>query len=250
MENRVLLGKNAVVTGASRGIGKAIAIKLAEMGANIVLNYRSSEASVAEVAKALEEKGVKVVVVQGDVSKFEDAKNIIDTTVEKLGSIDILVNNAGITKDGLMMRMKEEDFDRVIEVNLKGVFNCTRHTVPLMIKQRSGRIINISSFVGLAGNAGQTNYAAAKAGILGFTKSLAREVASRGITANAIAPGFIQSDMTDAVSEKVKEMVKSTIPLKEFGKPEDIAETVGFLASPGSRYITGQVISVDGGMYM
>lgn len=250
MENRVLLGKNAVVTGASRGIGKAIAIKLAEMGANIVLNYRSSEASVAEVAKALEEKGVKVVVVQGDVSKFEDAKNIIDTTVEKLGSIDILVNNAGITKDGLMMRMKEEDFDRVIEVNLKGVFNCTRHTVPLMIKQRSGRIINISSFVGLAGNAGQTNYAAAKAGILGFTKSLAREVASRGITANAIAPGFIQSDMTDAVSEKVKEMVKSTIPLKEFGKPEDIAETVAFLASPGSRYITGQVISVDGGMYM
>ncbi|MCY6958151.1 3-oxoacyl-[acyl-carrier-protein] reductase [Clostridium brassicae] len=250
MKNRVLAGKNAVVTGASRGIGKAIAIKLAEMGANVVLNYRSSEASVAEVAKEIEEKGVKAVVVQGDVSRFEDAKKIIDTAVEVLGNVDILVNNAGITKDGLIMRMKEEDFDRVIEVNLKGVFNCTRHVVPLMTKQRSGRIINISSFVGLVGNAGQTNYAAAKAGILGFTKSLAREIASRGITANAIAPGFIESDMTDVVSEKIKEMVKNNIPLKEFGKPEDIAEAVGFLASPGARYITGQVLSVDGGMYM
>ncbi|WMJ80128.1 3-oxoacyl-[acyl-carrier-protein] reductase [Clostridium sp. MB40-C1] len=250
MDNKVLAGKNAVVTGASRGIGKAIAIKLAEMGANVVLNYRSSEASVAEVAKAIEEKGVKAVVVQGDVSKFQDAKKIIDTAVEILGNVDILVNNAGITKDGLIMRMKEEDFDRVIEVNLKGVFNCTRHVVPLMTKQRSGRIINISSFVGLVGNAGQTNYAAAKAGILGFTKSLAREIASRGITANAIAPGFIESDMTDVVPEKIKEMVKNNIPLKEFGKPEDIAEAVGFLASPGARYMTGQVLSVDGGMYM
>lgn len=250
MGNRILMGKNAVVTGASRGLGRAIALKLAELGANVILNYRSSANSVEEVVKAIEEKGVKALAVQGDVSSFEDAKNIIDAAVKNFGSIDILVNNAGITKDGLLMRMKEEDFDNVIEVNLKGVFNCTRHAVPIMMKQRSGRIINISSVVGLAGNAGQANYAAAKAGIIGFTKSTAKEIASRGITVNAIAPGFIQTDMTDVLSDKVKETIMSNIPLKKLGDPEDVAETTAFLASPAAKYITGQVISVDGGMHM
>lgn len=248
--DKVFLGKNAIVTGASRGIGRAIAIKLAELGANVVLNYRSSEASVKEVADAIKEKGVKAIVVQGDVSKFEDAKKIIDTTIEKLGSLDILVNNAGITKDTLLMRMKEEDFDKVIDVNLKGVFNCTRHAIPKMMKQRSGKIINISSISGLLGNAGQVNYAAAKSGVLGLTKSLAREVASRGITVNAVAPGFIESDMTNVLSDKIKGEIIKNIPLRRIGKPEDIAETVAFLASPMANYITGQVISVDGGMYM
>lgn len=250
MDNRILMGKNAVVTGASRGLGRSIALKLAELGANVILNYRSSANSVEEVVKAIEEKGVKALAVQGDVSSFEDAKNIIDAAVNNFGSIDILVNNAGITKDGLLMRMKEEDFDNVIEVNLKGVFNCTRHAVPIMMKQRSGRIINISSVVGLAGNAGQANYAAAKAGIIGFTKSTAKEIASRGITVNAIAPGFIQTDMTDVLSDKVKETIMNNIPLKKLGEPEDVAETTAFLASPAAKYITGQVISVDGGMHM
>lgn len=250
MDNRILMGKNAVVTGASRGLGRSIALKLAELGANVILNYRSSANSVEEVVTAIEEKGVKALAVQGDVSSFEDAKNIIDAAVNNFGSIDILVNNAGITKDGLLMRMKEEDFDNVIEVNLKGVFNCTRHAVPIMMKQRSGRIINISSVVGLAGNAGQANYAAAKAGIIGFTKSTAKEIASRGITVNAIAPGFIQTDMTDVLSDKVKETIMNNIPLKKLGEPEDVAETTAFLASPAAKYITGQVISVDGGMHM
>lgn len=250
MDNRILMGKNAVVTGASRGLGRSIALKLAELGANVILNYRSSANSVEEVVTAIEEKGVKALAVQGDVSSFEDAKNIIDAAVKNFGSIDILINNAGITKDGLLMRMKEEDFDNVIEVNLKGVFNCTRHAVPIMMKQRSGRIINISSVVGLAGNAGQANYAAAKAGIIGFTKSTAKEIASRGITVNAIAPGFIQTDMTDILSDKVKETIMNNIPLKKLGEPEDVAETTAFLASPAAKYITGQVISVDGGMHM
>ncbi|MCY6372107.1 3-oxoacyl-[acyl-carrier-protein] reductase [Clostridium ganghwense] len=250
MCNKVLSGKNAVVTGASRGIGRAIALKLAELGANVILNYRSSAKSVEEVVKAIEEKGVKALAVQGDVSNFEDAKKIIDSAIENFGSIDILVNNAGITKDGLLMRMKEEDFDKVIEVNLKGVFNCTRHATPIMMKQRSGRIINISSVVGITGNAGQTNYAAAKAGIIGFTKSTAKEIAARGITVNAIAPGFIQTDMTEALSDKVKETIKTIIPLRKMGTPEDVAEATAFLASPMASYITGQVISIDGGMHM
>lgn len=246
----ILKGKNAIVTGASRGIGRAIALKLAELGANVVVNYRSSVNSVEEVVKAIEEKGVKALAVQGDVSNFEDAKKIIDETAANLGSIDILVNNAGITKDTLLMRMKEEDFDKVIEVNLKGVFNCTKHVVPIMMKQRSGRIINISSVVGLSGNAGQANYAAAKAGIIGFTKSIAKEIASRGVTVNAIAPGYIQTDMTEVLSDKVKEEIKNNIPLKRLGTPEDIAGVVGFLSSNIAEYITGQVISVDGGMHI
>ncbi|WP_324254190.1 MULTISPECIES: 3-oxoacyl-[acyl-carrier-protein] reductase [Clostridium] len=246
----MLTGKNAIVTGASRGIGKAIAIKLADLGANVVLNYRSNINSVNEVVKEIESKGVKVVAIQGDISKFEDAKKIVDEAMEKLGSIDILVNNAGITKDTLLMRMKEEEFDNVIEVNLKGVFNCTKHVVPIMMKQRSGKIINISSVVGLSGNAGQSNYAAAKAGIIGFTKSVAKEIASRGITVNAVAPGFIATDMTGVLSDKVKENIKNNIPLKRVGDAKDIANTVAFLSSNMASYITGQVISVDGGMHI
>lgn len=250
MNEIMLTGKNAIVTGASRGIGKAIAIKLADLGANVVLNYRSNINSVNEVVKEIESKGVKVVAIQGDISKFEDAKKIVDETMEKLGSIDILVNNAGITKDTLLMRMKEEEFDNVIEVNLKGVFNCTKHVVPIMMKQRSGKIINISSVVGLSGNAGQSNYAAAKAGIIGFTKSVAKEIASRGITVNAVAPGFIATDMTGVLSDKVKENIKNNIPLKRVGDAKDIANTVAFLSSNMASYITGQVISVDGGMHI
>ncbi|KYH28737.1 3-oxoacyl-[acyl-carrier-protein] reductase FabG [Clostridium thermopalmarium DSM 5974] len=246
----ILKGKNAIITGASRGIGRAIALRLAELGANVVLNYRSDLNSVEEVVKQVEEKGVKALAVKGDVSSFDDAKRIVDETIENFGSIDILVNNAGITKDTLLMRMKEEEFDRVINVNLKGVFNCTKHVVPVMLKQRSGRIINISSVVGLSGNAGQANYAAAKAGIIGFTKSIAKEIGSRGITVNAIAPGYIETDMTEVLSDKVKEQIKANIPLKRLGTPKDIANVVAFLSSEDASYITGQVLSVDGGMHI
>lgn len=250
MVNRTLSGKTAVVTGASRGIGKATAIKLASLGANIVLNYRTNIESVQQVIKEIEAAGSKAVAIQGDVSNFNDAELIIKAAVENFGSLDILVNNAGITKDGLLMRMKEEDFDSVIDINLKGTFNCIRHAVPIMVKQKSGRIINMSSVVGVTGNAGQVNYSASKAGVIGITKSSARELASRGITVNAIAPGFIQTDMTDVIPEKAKEALLAGIPLKRFGKPDDIAETVAFLASDAANYITGQVINIDGGMVM
>ncbi|MDP4146576.1 MAG: 3-oxoacyl-[acyl-carrier-protein] reductase [Bacillota bacterium] len=246
----MLKGKTAVVTGASRGIGRAIALKFAELGANIVLNYRNSAAAVEEVMQEIEAKGAKVVAVQGDISDFEDAEKVIKAAVENFGSLDILVNNAGITKDGLLMRMKEEDFDSVININLKGAFNCIRHASPIMLKQKSGRIINISSVVGLTGNAGQLNYASAKAGILGMTKSAARELGSRGITVNAIAPGFIQTDMTEVLSDKVKESTLNSIPLKKMGAPEDVANAVAFIASDMAAYITGQVLNVDGGMVM
>lgn len=245
-----LKGKTAVVTGASRGIGKAIALKLAELGANIVINYRSSSNSVEELIKEIEAKGSKAIAVQGDVSVFAEAENMMKKAVEAFGSLDILVNNAGITKDGLILRMKEEDFDKVIEVNLKGAFNCIRHATPIMMKQKSGKIINISSVVGVSGNAGQVNYSAAKAGIIGMTKSAARELASRGINVNAVAPGFIQTDMTEILSDKVKENTLNNIPLKKFGTAQDVANLVSFLASPSADYITGQVINVDGGMVM
>ncbi len=245
-----LKGKTAVVTGASRGIGKAIALKLAKLGANVVLNYRSDSKSVENVVAEIEALGVKATAIQADVSSFEGAKNLIEKTVEIFGSLDILVNNAGITKDGLLIRMKEEDFDKVIEVNLKGVFNCIRHASPIMIKQKCGKIVNISSVVGIAGNAGQVNYSAAKAGIIGITKSAARELASRNITVNAVAPGFIQTDMTESLSEKVKESTLNSIPLKKFGTADDVANVVAFLALPCSGYITGHVINVDGGMVM
>lgn len=250
MENKSLANKTAVVTGASRGIGRAIAIKLAAEGANIILNYRSSIKSVEEVMAEINALGGKAVAVQGDVSSFAEAEKIIKAAIENFGSLDILVNNAGITKDGLLMRMKEEDFDSVIETNLKGTFNCIRHATPIMMKQRSGRIVNMSSVVGVAGNAGQVNYSASKAGVIGITKSAAKELASRGITVNAVAPGFIQTDMTDVLSDKVKEDILSGIPLKRLGRPEEIADLVSFLVSDSGSYITGQVININGGMFI
>ena len=246
----MLKGKTAVVTGASRGIGRAIAIKLAKLGANIVVNYRNSVEAVQEVVKEIEALGVKALAVQCDISNFSDVESMMKQSMAEFGSIDILVNNAGITKDGLLMRMKEEEFDSVIDINLKGAFNCTRHVSAIMLKQRSGRIINISSVSGLTGNAGQVNYSSAKAGIVGMTKAVAKELASRGVTCNAVAPGYIQTDMTEGLSDKVKETIMNNIPLKRLGSAEDVANTVAFLASEEASYITGQVISVDGGMVM
>ena len=228
----------------------AIALKLADNGANIVINYRNSDKEAEELKAILEEKGVKVLTVKCDISNFQDSKNLMDKCKEVFGKIDILVNNAGITKDTLIMRMKEEDFDSVIDVNLKGTFNCAKHASAIMLKQRFGKILNMTSVVGIAGNAGQVNYAASKAGVIGLTKSLAKELGSRGITVNAVAPGFINTDMTASLSEKVKEEASKNIPLKRLGDPEDVANLVGFLASDAANYITGQVINVDGGMVM
>ncbi|MCG1024814.1 3-oxoacyl-[acyl-carrier-protein] reductase [Dehalobacter sp.] len=244
----MLKGKTAVVTGASKGIGRAIALKLAEQGANIAVNYASSEQEGLKLAQEIENLGGRALVLKADVSVFSEAEQLIAMAKAEFETIDILVNNAGITRDGLLMRMSEDDFDRVVEVDLKGVFNCTRHAVPIMVKQRSGRIVNITSVVGILGNAGQVNYAAAKAGVIGLTKSLAKEIGSRNITVNAVAPGFIETDMTSGLSDKVRELTKESIALKRFGKPENIADTVLFLASDAGEYITGQVISVDGGM--
>ncbi len=246
----MLKGKTAIVTGASRGIGKSIALKLATQGVNIVLNYRNNVEAVQEVIKEIEAKGVKAIAIKGDVSDFKEAENIIKTATESFGSLDILVNNAGITRDGLIMRMKEEDFDSVIDVNLKGAFNCIRHASLVMMKQRSGKIINIASVVGIVGNAGQANYAASKAGIIGITKSVARELAGRGVNVNAVAPGFIETDMTAILSDKVKNVIEEGIPFKRQGKAEEVANVVSFLASDMASYITGQVINVDGGMVM
>lgn len=246
----MLKDKVAIVTGGTRGIGRAIVLKLADQGANIVVNYRNSDKEAEELKAILEEKGVKVLTVKCDVSNFEDSKNLIDKCKEEFGKIDILVNNAGITKDTLIMRMKEDDFDNVIDVNLKGTFNCAKHASAIMLKQKFGKIINMTSVVGITGNAGQVNYAASKAGVIGLTKSLARELGSRGITANAVAPGFINTDMTKGLSDKVKDEAAKNIPLKKLGNPDDVANLVGFLASDLSNYITGQVINVDGGMVM
>ncbi|MDU7885128.1 MAG: 3-oxoacyl-[acyl-carrier-protein] reductase [Clostridium perfringens] len=246
----MLKDKVAIVTGGTRGIGRAIALKLADQGANIVINYRNSDKEAEELKSILEGKGVKVLTVKCDISNFEDSKNLMDKCKEVFGKMDILVNNAGITKDTLIMRMKEEDFDNVIDVNLKGTFNCAKHASAIMLKQRFGKIINMTSVVGIAGNAGQVNYAASKAGVIGLTKSLAKELGSRGITVNAVAPGFINTDMTASLSEKVKEEASKNIPLKRLGDPEDVANLVGFLASDAANYITGQVINVDGGMVM
>ncbi|MBP2033834.1 3-oxoacyl-[acyl-carrier protein] reductase [Clostridium algifaecis] len=243
-------GKVAVVTGAAKGIGRAIALRLAKEGADIVINYRTNSDSLSELVSEIESFGSKVITVRGDVSVFEDAKNIMKKAVETFGTVDILVNNAGITRDGLILRMKEEDFDKVIEVNLKGAFNCIRHVSPIMVKKRSGKIINISSVVGITGNSGQVNYSAAKAGIIGVTKSVARELGSRGINVNAVAPGFIKTSMTEALSDKLKENTLNSIPLKRFGTVDDVASVVAFLASKDSDYITGQVINIDGGMVM
>lgn len=246
----MLSGKIALITGGSRGIGRAVAMEFAKNGASIAINYAGNEAAAQETISELKALGVRAEAFKGDISRFDDAKKVIDEVKESFGAIDILVNNAGITRDGLLLRMKEEDFDKVLSVNLKGAFNCIRHMSGIMLKQRSGRIINISSVVGITGNAGQANYAAAKAGIIGLTKSAAKELASRGINVNAIAPGFIQTDMTEVLSDKVKEKIMENIPLKRYGSPEDVAKLALFLASGLSDYITGQVINVDGGMVM
>ena len=243
-------GKSVVVTGGSRGIGRSIALEFGKKGANVVINYVSSDIEAEKVAEEINNLGGNAILVKGDVSSFEEGKKLIDETVKVFGTIDILINNAGITKDGLIMRMKEEHFDKVLDINLKGVFNTCKSAVSYMIKQRSGKIINISSVVGIVGNAGQANYAASKAGVIGLTKSIAKEVGSRGITANVVAPGFIKSDMTDVLNDKVKEGMLGLIPLGRLGEVEDIAKMVVFLASEGGNYITGQVINVDGGMVM
>ncbi|MEE1086934.1 MAG: 3-oxoacyl-[acyl-carrier-protein] reductase [Schaedlerella sp.] len=242
--------KIAVVTGASRGIGMAVAKKFAELGAAVVINYNGSKAKAEEVKQEILAAGGKAEIIQCNVSDYTACEVFIKEVIEKFGRIDILVNNAGITKDGLMMRMNEDDFSDVINVNLKGTFNCLRFVSRYMMKQRSGRIINMSSVVGVSGNAGQVNYAASKAGVIGLTKSAAKELAGRGITVNAIAPGFIETDMTDVLSEKVRTEAVKQIPLGTFGQAEDIANAAAFLASDEARYITGQVLQVDGGMVM
>lgn len=251
-ENRMMENKKtALITGAARGIGKEIAMKLAKEGYDVAINYRAMNEELETLKQEIEtDFHVKCALVQGDVSKFEEAEKMVKETIEQLGKIDVLVNNAGITKDGLLMRMAKEDFESVIDINLVGTFNVTRNVIPLMIKQKSGRVINISSVVGVAGNAGQTNYSASKAGIIGFTKSLAREVASRNILVNAVAPGFIATDMTNALNDTQKENINTQIPLKRMGTPQDVANLVKFLASEQASYITGQTINVDGGMVM
>lgn len=241
-----LRGKNVFVTGSTRGIGKAVALAFAQEGANIALNGRSEIS--AELIAEVESLGVKCIGVSGDIADFEAAGAMIQTVVDGLGSIDVLINNAGITNDKLLLRMSEEDFTRCIQINLTGTFNMTQHTVKKMMKQRSGSIINMSSVVGLMGNIGQANYAASKAGVIGLTKSVAREVAARGITCNAIAPGFIETEMTEVLSDKVKEQMSQQIPLQSFGHVEDVANAAIFLAK--SPYITGQVLNVDGGLVM
>jgi len=243
-------GKVALVTGASRGIGRAIALTLAKAGADVAINFAGNVAAAEEVAKEITAMGRKAILVQGSVAETVVAQEIIDKVLAELGKIDILVNNAGITRDGLLMRMKEEDWDAVLTTNLKGVFNCTKAAIKPMMKQRSGCIINMASVVGEMGNAGQANYAAAKAGVIGFTKSIAKEVASRGIRANAVAPGFIATDMTKVLPDKVQEEMAKTIPLGRQGQPQDIANAVLFLVSDEAAYITGQVLNVDGGMVM
>ncbi len=246
----MLEGKIAVVTGASRGIGRAIAIALAGEGAFVIVNYFGSQDKAEEVVAKIEENGGKAKAVKCDVSNFEESKAFFEEIAKEYGQIDILVNNAGINRDNLIMKMSEEDFDRVVETNLKGAFLGTKFVTRPMMKKRYGRIINIASVAGVMGNAGQTNYAASKAGIIGLSKSVAKELASRNITCNVVAPGFVETDMTEVLPEKVKEEAINTIPLKRFAKPEDIANTVAFLASEKASYITGQVICVDGGLTM
>lgn len=240
--------KVALITGGSRGIGKEIARKFALNGYNLVINYVSENTDLNKLKEDF--KDTEVLFVKTDITNYESCENMVKEAMEKFGKIDVLVNNAGITKDGLLMRMKEEDFDKVIKVNLKGTFNMTKNVIPYMIKQRNGKIVNIASVVGVTGNAGQANYAASKAGIIGFTKTVARELASRNILANCIAPGFIKTDMTDVLSETVKENIYSQIPLNKMGEAKEVANAVYFLASEENTYITGQVLNVDGGMVM
>lgn len=238
----------ALITGGSRGIGKEIAKKFASNNYNLVINYVSDNTDLEGLEKEFE--NTDVLFIKADVTNYESCENMVNEAIKKFGRIDVLVNNAGITKDNLLMRMKEEDFDKVININLKGIFNMTKIVTPYMMKQRYGKIVSISSVVGVTGNAGQSNYAASKAGIIGFTKSIARELASRNILANCIAPGFIKTDMTDVLSDAVKESIHAQIPLKKMGEPKEVANAVYFLASEENSYITGQVLNVDGGMVM
>lgn len=246
----ILEGKTALVTGASRGIGRAVAVALAAAGAKVAVNYAGNDAAAEETKAAIEAAGGAAILVKADIAGSEEVEGMVRKTIEAFGRIDILVNNAGITRDGLLMRMKDEDFDAVINTNLKGVYYTTKAVMKLMMKNRYGRIINMASVVGLTGNAGQANYAAAKAGVIGFSKTVARELASRGITCNMVAPGLIATDMTKDLPEKARETMMASIPLGRAGQPEDVAQAVLFLASDNASYITGQVINVDGGMVM
>lgn len=242
--------KTVLVTGGTRGIGKEVAIKYAENGYNVIINYVSDKTDVDKLKKEFDEKGIESLIVKADVSNQEEVESLVKQAIEKFENIDVLVNNAGITKDNLLMRMSQEEFDKVIDINLKGTFLVTKAVSKYMMKKRQGSIVNLSSVVGVAGNAGQCNYSASKAGIIGFTKSIAKELASRNIRANAVAPGFIATDMTSVLSDTVKENINSQIPLKRMGTSKEVAELIYFLGSEKSSYITGQVINIDGGMVM
>ncbi len=242
--------KVAFITGGSRGIGKEVALKFADNGYNIVINYVSDKTDTKGLEKEFTKRGVEALIIKADVTNTEQIENLVNEVIEKFGKIDVLVNNAGVTKDNLLMRMSEEEFDKVVEVNLKGTFIVTKAVIKYMMKKRSGSIINLSSVVGVAGNAGQANYSASKAGIIGFTKSVAKELASRNIRANAVAPGFIETDMTAVLSDSVKENIHNQIPLKRMGSAKEVANLIYFLGSDESSYITGQTINIDGGMLM
>ena len=243
-------GRVALVTGGGRGIGRAVAVRLGNEGANVAISYRSNDAAAEEAAEEVRAAGVRCEVFKGDVASPEDVEALFKGVIEAFGQIDILVNNAGVTRDNLMMRMKEEEFDDVLRTNLKGTYLCTRAALRPMIRARWGRIVNVSSVVGLVGNAGQANYAASKAGIIGFTKSVAREVAQRGITANVVAPGYVETELTGSLPENVKDQIKGQVPAGRFGEAEEVAEVVAFLAGEGAGYVTGQTVAVDGGMTM
>jgi 3-oxoacyl-[acyl-carrier protein] reductase len=243
-------GRVAIVTGAGRGIGRAVALRLAAEGASVAISYRSNDDAARETAGAVREAGVECEVFKGDVASPEDVQMLFECVTDTFGRLDILVNNAGLTRDNLMMRMKEEEFDEVLRTNLGGTYLCTRAALRPMVRARWGRIVNVSSVVGLVGNAGQANYAASKAGIIGFTKSVAREVAQRGITANAVAPGYVETELTVSLPENVKEAIRTQVPMGRFGEAQEVAEVVTFLAGEGAGYVTGQTIAVDGGMTM